>query len=329
MKAFAVIATLFLATHAQARLGDPVMPRPIVPPAKGIQASLKAEIEPRQVVPPWFVDVSRLDQPVIPRPVIPPAKIHQARLDRPVIQRPQRPQMPGAGEMNHNDEAMNESELIKEAKARPIDADTQRLADEYGVDLTKLDYGTGDESDFDTTAPGAAEAVANYEGFEDVQAPEIDAAAWMNGDFKDLIHNASLTDMCPVHAVVSKRSQSFTLYRNGMVVANWLTSTGRPGHSTPNFVPYRVANGKFARGRPGNPDYHDSSRYPGGGIPGFGNMPYAVFFTELIAVHGTAAVRKLGTPDSHGCLRLEAANAKVFNRMVRAHGASNSCLTVQ
>ena len=61
-------------------------------------------------------------------------------------------------------------------------------------------------------------------------------------------------------------------------------------------------------------------------------MPYSVFYHGGYAVHGTGAVKQLGRPASHGCVRLQTANAATFYSLVRevaANGvrraAGNAC----
>ena len=51
-------------------------------------------------------------------------------------------------------------------------------------------------------------------------------------------------------------------------------------------------------------------------------MPHAIFFYYGFAIHGTNQVRHLGSPASHGCVRLAPQNAtKLFNLM-RAEGGT-------
>jgi lipoprotein-anchoring transpeptidase ErfK/SrfK len=49
-------------------------------------------------------------------------------------------------------------------------------------------------------------------------------------------------------------------------------------------------------------------------------MPYSVFFTRGVAVHGTNAIGSLGHPASHGCERVHPKNAKIFYNLVQEHG---------
>ncbi len=57
-------------------------------------------------------------------------------------------------------------------------------------------------------------------------------------------------------------------------------------------------------------------------------MPWAVFYHGNYAIHGTDQIKRLGTPASHGCVRLHPDHAKILFRMVRAEGLSNTRVTV-
>ncbi len=114
---------------------------------------------------------------------------------------------------------------------------------------------------------------------------------------------------CPIWLEVIKSKQIANFYRDGQLEKTWKVSTGVKGHSTPNFD--RNPNGRIY-------DRYESKKYPGGGLKGLGNMPYAVFISGGFAVHGTAAVGHLGKTASHGCIRQHPDNAKFFNREVRA-----------
>jgi len=94
---------------------------------------------------------------------------------------------------------------------------------------------------------------------------------------------------------------------------SWKVSTGRRGFETPP--------GKF------RPDYldemHYSSKYENA------PMPYSVFFNDGIAVHATSETRHLGRPASHGCVRLDKANAEVFFRAVHEIGMMRTAIIVE
>lgn len=127
---------------------------------------------------------------------------------------------------------------------------------------------------------------------------------------------------CPVWAQVVKSSQRMYLYVHGKLQGSWLVSTGVRGYATPNFD--KNPDGRIY-------DRYTSSKYPGGDYNGLGNMPYAVFISGGFALHGTPRGNwpKLGSPASHGCIRMHPDNAYLFNRLVRQNGISNVWITVQ
>lgn len=50
-------------------------------------------------------------------------------------------------------------------------------------------------------------------------------------------------------------------------------------------------------------------------------MPHAIFFRGGYAIHGTYATGALGSPASHGCVRLSPGNAAALYSMVKSEGA--------
>jgi hypothetical protein len=98
---------------------------------------------------------------------------------------------------------------------------------------------------------------------------------------------------------VDKSTQLMTVEVDGQTRWQWKVSTGRAGHDTPN--------GSF-RAVSMDAD-HYSKKYDDA------PMPHSIFFTNLgHAIHGSSAVSRLGTPASHGCVRLEPQNAtKLFD----------------
>lgn len=58
-------------------------------------------------------------------------------------------------------------------------------------------------------------------------------------------------------------------------------------------------------------------------------MPNSVFFNGNIAMHGTTAEDKLGSPASHGCVRLSKADAREVYGLVKANGKANTVICVQ
>jgi lipoprotein-anchoring transpeptidase ErfK/SrfK len=92
----------------------------------------------------------------------------------------------------------------------------------------------------------------------------------------------------------------------------WDVSTGASGFETPTgkFTPTWLSKN------------HKSKQYDDA------PMPYAVFFNEGIAVHGTQAVNMLGKPASHGCVRLAVENAETFFDLVETYGKFNVKIVV-
>jgi hypothetical protein len=86
---------------------------------------------------------------------------------------------------------------------------------------------------------------------------------------------------------------------------NWAISSGRMGFVTPRGT-YRPQSLRRM---------HYSSRY--NNAP----MPHSIFFHKGWAIHGTSAVRDLGRPASHGCIRLAPGNAAKLFSMVQREGA--------
>ena len=113
-----------------------------------------------------------------------------------------------------------------------------------------------------------------------------------------------------VHIQLSR--QVMTVEVDGQTMGNWPVSTARPGYRTPegSFRPYRLEV------------MHHSSLYD------WTPMPWSIFFDGNYAIHGTGAVRLLGRPVSHGCIRLSPVNAKALFSWVRAHGAADTVIEI-
>ena len=114
-----------------------------------------------------------------------------------------------------------------------------------------------------------------------------------------------------LEASIDVSSQTMTV-KYGFSVYRWSVSTARPGYFTPRgtYRPQRTARMWYSR------KYHMSP------------MPYSVFFHGGYAIHGTGAVRQLGRPASHGCVRLHTANAATFYSMVKEVGFGNTRIVV-
>ena len=113
-----------------------------------------------------------------------------------------------------------------------------------------------------------------------------------------------------VHVDVSSQTMSVSV--DGWHYASWKVSTAGPGYHTPrgSWRPTRLAR------------MHYSKKYDNA------PMPYSVFFKGGYAIHGTGAIKRLGRPASHGCIRLHPSNAAALFSLVREYGARNTRITI-
>lgn len=111
-----------------------------------------------------------------------------------------------------------------------------------------------------------------------------------------------------VVARIDISKQTMTVSENGKFLYSWRVSTARKGYRTPrgNFRPTRLHKMWYSR-------KYDMSP-----------MPYSIFFYGGYAIHGTDAIRSLGRPASHGCIRLHPSNARTLYNLVKARGAGNA-----
>jgi hypothetical protein len=116
-----------------------------------------------------------------------------------------------------------------------------------------------------------------------------------------------------VAIVVDKNTQQMTVSVDGATRYVWPVSSGNPSHETPNgtFRTFRMEEDHYSK------EFDDAP------------MPNAIFFTKQgHAIHGTDAVGRLGTPASHGCVRLSRANALKLWDLVKAEGVLNTTVTL-
>jgi hypothetical protein len=114
---------------------------------------------------------------------------------------------------------------------------------------------------------------------------------------------------CPALANVlisiDKSAQRMTVSVDGSPLYSWPVSTGMLGRETPNgwFQPFRMEEDHYSK------EWDDAP------------MPHSIFFTKVgHAIHGSLAVRRLGTPASHGCVRISPANAAKLYALVQEEG---------
>ncbi len=115
-----------------------------------------------------------------------------------------------------------------------------------------------------------------------------------------------------IEARIDISEQRMNVYQNGVLRHTWPISTARKGYVTPtgNYRPTRLTKMHYSR------KYHNSP------------MPYSIFFRGGYAIHGTGAVKQLGMPASHGCIRLHTDNARALYGMVQSAGSKNTKISI-
>jgi hypothetical protein len=113
--------------------------------------------------------------------------------------------------------------------------------------------------------------------------------------------------------VVDKSAQRMSVSIDGTPRYTWKVSTGRPGYDTPSgsFRPFRLERDYFSK------EWDDAP------------MPHSIFFTKIgHAIHGSYDTRHLGTPVSHGCIRIAPENAALLFSLVEAEGLGRTKVVV-
>ena len=112
---------------------------------------------------------------------------------------------------------------------------------------------------------------------------------------------------------IDKATQRMTVAVDGAERWTWPISTGRRGYATPSgrFTAFRLEKDHYSR------EWDDAP------------MPHSIFFTRKgHAIHGSYEIRRLGTPASHGCVRLHPANAAKLFALVERRGVSDAKVVV-
>jgi hypothetical protein len=116
-----------------------------------------------------------------------------------------------------------------------------------------------------------------------------------------------------VAITVDKDNQQMTVAVDGVERYRWPVSSGLPSYETPNgsFRTFRMEADHFSK------EFDDAP------------MPHSIFFTKIgHAIHGTDSVNRLGSPASHGCVRLSRANAATLYALVEEQGVLNTTVTL-
>lgn len=114
-------------------------------------------------------------------------------------------------------------------------------------------------------------------------------------------------------AKIDLSQQRIRVYKDGALAYNWPVSTARKGYRTPtgSYRPTRMHRMWHSRKYDWSP------------------MPHSIFFHGGYAIHGTNAIKSLGRPASHGCVRLHPANARALFNLVKKVGPGRTRIIVQ
>jgi lipoprotein-anchoring transpeptidase ErfK/SrfK len=112
---------------------------------------------------------------------------------------------------------------------------------------------------------------------------------------------------------INLSTQKMTVTENGKGKFTWSVSSARSGYRTPTgtFRPTWMSAMWYSR-------QYDMAP-----------MPHSIFFSGGTAIHATYATGQLGTPASHGCVRLSPKNAATLYKMVSKHGKGLTRITVR
>jgi hypothetical protein len=112
---------------------------------------------------------------------------------------------------------------------------------------------------------------------------------------------------------VDKSTQEMVVSVDGEPRHRWPVSTGRLAHDTPegNYRAFRLERDHFSK------EWDDAP------------MPHSIFFTKRgHAIHGSFDVKRIGTPASAGCVRLDPKNAERLFALVEERGVLNTTVVI-
>jgi lipoprotein-anchoring transpeptidase ErfK/SrfK len=123
---------------------------------------------------------------------------------------------------------------------------------------------------------------------------------------------APAAEAASIVARIDLSDQRMKVFVNGRHTATWPVSTARRGYRTPvgTFRPGRMHVRYFSRKYDNSP------------------MPHSIFFYGGYAIHGTTAIKNLGRPASHGCVRLHPDNARRLFSLIKQNGKRNARIVI-
>ena len=124
---------------------------------------------------------------------------------------------------------------------------------------------------------------------------------------------ASSTARADIVIAIDTAAQRMTVSVDGSKRWTWPVSTGARGHLTPagSYRALRMERHYVSK------EWDDAP------------MPHSIFFTQRgHAIHGTSHTKLLGRAVSHGCVRLDPANAARLFQLVRSRDLEATNVTV-
>jgi lipoprotein-anchoring transpeptidase ErfK/SrfK len=108
---------------------------------------------------------------------------------------------------------------------------------------------------------------------------------------------------------IDKTNQKMTVFLDGVEKYDWLVSTGKAGYSTPSGTYTATSMNEIWYSK-----QWDNAA-----------MPHSIFFMkDGHAIHGSYEVKNLGSPVSHGCVRISPENAGKLYALVAKNGLQNT-----
>src|SRR4051812_36476771 len=115
--------------------------------------------------------------------------------------------------------------------------------------------------------------------------------------FTGLLLFASGAAQAKIAITIDKNAQLMTVAVDGVERYQWPVSTGIPSYETPNgtFQTFRMEEAPYPK------NFDDPP------------IPHSIFFPKIApAIPGPDSENRLGTPASHGCVRLSRAHAAIL-----------------
>jgi lipoprotein-anchoring transpeptidase ErfK/SrfK len=168
-------------------------------------------------------------------------------------------------------------------------------------------------------APGDAAQTAGYATSSSTEPSEIDwpVVSGLEAEQGVAVQRADvLTPPKPPEPTllvdINLSTQRMVVTEDGRTKYTWAVSSARAGYTTPTgtFRPTWKSAMWYSR-------QYDMAP-----------MPHSVFFSGGAAIHATFLTQQLGTPASHGCVRLSPKNAATFYGMVGKNGMDRTRITV-